>query len=355
MKNDIGEWELMKKSYKVCMVLIAVGCLVAFNWYILSRKPEPTADKTEDSTLTYYHMETSINQIGDVVVDKNNSKNIAFYSEEIVQPYELLNSKWLFLYSGERAHDSDRLWIHHYKDFKIQQYDIYTKKLVHEYEVSKFVEEEQEKKFVYFYKVRKIKDRHLLSMSIVSDLDKIKLYPKSVILDPESQVLSLMDTEDLPEDYTWIQDNQPDDYGKQLWIFKNFELTNEYTLLEMNGISATDGHSFIVEVSPSGSAHLVVSTSNLPEQNEALYTMFPGIKKYRDEAEDSEGYIIFLLDGQPSPEEILKLFLEEGEEISLEGLTLPADSTIDEQEHAITSFEEYYQWRDFEKKATIVY
>ena len=51
-----------------------------------------------------------------------------------------------------------------------------------------------------------------------------------------------------------------------------------------------------------------------------------------------EDIVTFYIGGAPTAEEILKLFLEDGEEISFEGCVLPAKLSIDEQDHEIRSF-----------------
>ena len=44
-------------------------------------------------------------------------------------------------------------------------------------------------------------------------------------------------------------------------------------------------------------------------------------------------------------EEVMRLLMEDGEEISFEGCVLPADESKDGEEHEIHSFEEFYQWK----------
>ena len=82
----------------------------------------------------------------------------------------------------------------------------------------------------------------------------------------------------------------------------------------------------------------------LPERNETLYAEFPGLAEY--EGSDDE-ILTFYISGSPTAEEILKMFMEEGEEISFEGCVLPANSSKDGQEHEIHSFEEYEQWCEY--------
>ena len=88
-------------------------------------------------------------------------------------------------------------------------------------------------------------------------------------------------------------------------------------------------------------AQIEMPKKYLPESNETLYKEFPGLKNYEGSEED---IVTFYIGGAPTAEEILKLFLEDGEGISFEGCVLPAKLSIDEQDHEIRSFDEYEQW-----------
>ncbi len=83
----------------------------------------------------------------------------------------------------------------------------------------------------------------------------------------------------------------------------------------------------------------------LPEQNEALYGMFPELEQYRGE---EYCYVCLYIGGYPTAEELLRLFMEDGQEISFEGVVMSGEYSIDGEEHEIHSFEEYEQWRAHE-------
>ncbi|WP_072525086.1 hypothetical protein [Clostridium sp. Marseille-P3244] len=88
--------------------------------------------------------------------------------------------------------------------------------------------------------------------------------------------------------------------------------------------------------------YIETSVKNLPENNEVLYGEFPGLKDY----EGSEDDIVSLyLQEELTDEEVMRLLMEDGEEISFEGCVLPADESNDDKEHEIHSFEEFYQWK----------
>ena len=82
----------------------------------------------------------------------------------------------------------------------------------------------------------------------------------------------------------------------------------------------------------------------LPENNEVLYGMFPELEQYRGE---ENCYVHLLIGGNPTDEELLRLFMEDGQEISFEGAVLEELWSIDGKAHEIHSFEEYEQWRNW--------
>lgn len=88
-----------------------------------------------------------------------------------------------------------------------------------------------------------------------------------------------------------------------------------------------------------------IAVSSLPENNAKLYEMFPEIKGIEMEEDDS---LTFYLD-EMSEEEIIKLFLEDGQEINYEGVKM-FRNTKDGEEHILTSKEEidqYYEANEF--------
>lgn len=85
----------------------------------------------------------------------------------------------------------------------------------------------------------------------------------------------------------------------------------------------------------------------LPEHNEVLYGMFPGLEQYRGE---EDCHICLYIAGNPTAEELLRLFMEDGQEISFEGVVLSGKDSIDGEDHEIRSFEEYEQWYDAERE-----
>jgi len=105
-----------------------------------------------------------------------------------------------------------------------------------------------------------------------------------------------------------------------------------------------DNNLFIYRDQVSGCA-INIKRSMLPKENQLLYTEFPGLKEYEGTDED---WVCLYFEKNLTQEEIISLFVEEGEEISFEGCVLRANDSIDGQDHEIHSFEELEQWVDVE-------
>ena len=92
-----------------------------------------------------------------------------------------------------------------------------------------------------------------------------------------------------------------------------------------------------------GTAKISLQAILLPEESQSLYSRFPGLRQFQGR-EDLEVNVV--ITGYPTAEEILEMFMEDGREISFEGLRLRYDWSIDGEEHEINSFEDFFRLRD---------
>jgi len=145
-------------------------------------------------------------------------------------------------------------------------------------------------------------------------------------------------------------------YHDQLRVF--FDWTQEpdpYYFLDINGFKLFDGEDYksptrsircvtgwdTQGVKNEGIAEVSITTYALPKENKELYSKFPGLKQYQGQ----EGLVAqIFLGNYPSAEEVMKLFLEEGQEISFEGCVMDGKYSIDGLPHEINSFAEFDQW-----------
>ena len=145
-------------------------------------------------------------------------------------------------------------------------------------------------------------------------------------------------------------------FNNQLRIF--FDWTQEpnyYQFLNANGFTLFQREDFKSQTKffycatgsgtqgyqDEGIAEVRIVTYALPKENKELYSKFPRLKQYQGQ----EGLVAqIFLGNYPSAEEVMKLFLEEGQEISFEGCVMDGKYSINGLPHKINSFEEFDQW-----------
>jgi len=136
------------------------------------------------------------------------------------------------------------------------------------------------------------------------------------------------------------------------WIAQHSPMYEDYdSFLEKNGILRGEGiGSFWFEshiLPTSDTVRVTLTANNLPMENERLYTLFPDLRQFRDHEDDSISINIILTGNHWTAEDILSLFMEDGQEITFEGVIMHGDFSIDGEEHEIHSFEDYFRLRDF--------
>lgn len=91
-----------------------------------------------------------------------------------------------------------------------------------------------------------------------------------------------------------------------------------------------------------GVVSIDMPASRLPMENHGLYSCFPELLELRGR---EDLWIQMMIGGFPSAEEITLMLIEDGEEISFEGLVLPKWLSIDSEEHEIHGFTDYNRLR----------
>lgn len=84
--------------------------------------------------------------------------------------------------------------------------------------------------------------------------------------------------------------------------------------------------------------------SRLPKENSELYQEFPELKKYHA---GSGKRIELYFAGYPDAEKVVRMLLEEGEEITYEGCVLSGEKSIDGEDHNISCMDDYIKWRNW--------
>ena len=125
------------------------------------------------------------------------------------------------------------------------------------------------------------------------------------------------------EEHRLLRNNLPNEMLEELYYFYSFPYQNYEGVFEVRGLA-----------------------EYLPQNNEFLYSLFPELEQYRGE---ENCYIYMLIGGNPSDEELLRLFMEDGQQISFSGGLLSGQYTIDGEDHEIYSFEDYERWRAYDE------
>ena len=116
------------------------------------------------------------------------------------------------------------------------------------------------------------------------------------------------------------------------------------SFLAMNGIETREVDDFRVNRTQFfGIVSVELWSDFLPEESESLYSRFPGLRQFQ--GQEGKRIHVILAD-YPTAEEIMELFMEDGREISFEGVIMPGNHSIDGEEHEIHSFEDYFRLRD---------
>jgi len=129
---------------------------------------------------------------------------------------------------------------------------------------------------------------------------------------------------------------------------------DECNFLEVNGYTPQDAGSYeaggiYISYSNSireGIVEVGMLAEELPKENAKLYEEFPGLKEYEGEPGEQAGLWIA---GHPDAEEVLRMVMEEGTEITYEGCVLEPRASIDGKEHEISCMDDYIKWRNWKQ------
>ena len=285
------------------------------------------------------------------LIETGEGKDVCFVSDERIRANDIVPGRYLVLSSvAGVSQDVDTGGkISHYSRYELHLYDLKNGELTKVIDVNKILEQKGGKDY-------QIEGISSCNTAEVEGKECIRLYMERIPngkddswktdrmylnIDVNTWDSFWMKTEDEREEVKIDSEVE-----RETSIFDEW---GEYSLVEANGFAVEEtedgkGKYFLVGAYPcwKGMVQIKMSTEYLPGKNEALYSEFPKLKEYQ--GEEGLAVCIYLSD-YPSAEEIFKLFMEEGQEVSFEGAVLDAELSIDGQEHEIHSFEEYYQWR----------
>lgn len=235
-----------------------------------------------------------------------------------------------------------------------QIYDLRTKELVREYTLEE-IEDRLPEEYILVYPCEEFyreKDGEPYIFLYVCHRNQVETRNSNYAIPGlYLEINVLNDTICLVDESSFISRKSVlEDYRRELDVFWSWGISEGYPLVIANGFSGEkeilteqDKKNKVLECYYGTSyVQLKVTGNGLPKNNSKLYGMFPNLKQYIG---NEDVTVNLLLSGAPSAEKIMKLVLEEGQEVSFEGCIMGAEYSKDGQEHEIRSFEDYYEWR----------
>lgn len=253
-----------------------------------------------------------------------------------------------------------------YNKFDTNVYEIATKKLIKKYtlkEIRPFLEE-QSKKDGMSYELHSVggdkmiesNNNNYIQIPLDYDWSEDKRFVNFgyLYININTDEMKIMDTS---LESKFVENEKDKQYKAVDYLYNEYMWKSlENSILINNGFSYVIPFDYYIDKSQKifslqykgsmkererGVVELIVSTNALPGHNQALYKKFPGLKEWQGQ----EGNMaIFHLSGYPTPEEILRLFVEDDKGVSFENCILSAKYSKDGKEHKIGSFEELDKW-----------
>lgn len=320
----------MKKSFIVLVAVVSILC---------------SGCKEKNEVIQY---DTGDDWESVELIEVGKEKNVCIVSSESLTGENIIPGKYLVLSSvaGERE-EIGTGYINHYSCYDINLYDLKSGELIKKIDVNELMEQEREYQITsnVSFKTVEVEGKECIRFVLEripdEEDDRWNTDCKYLYVNIDTLDAFTMTGE---EDEVRVTENS--DVKREMSIFDEW---GEYSLKDANGFSCQEKEGgkekyFYISEYPcwEGMAQVWMTTDYLPKENQALYSEFPQLKEYQGK----EGMDIWIyLSNYQSAEEIFKLFLEEGQEVSFEGAVLDAELSVDGQEHEIHSFEEYYQWR----------
>ena len=282
------------------------------------------------------------------LIEVGKEKNVCIVSSESLTGENIIPGKYLVLSSvaGERE-EIGTGYINHYSCYDINLYDLKSGELIKKIDVNELMEQEREYQITSNVSFRTVevegKECIRFVLERIPDEEDDRWNTDCKYLYVNIDTLDAFTMTGKEDEVRVIQNS---DIKREMSIFDKW---GEYSLTESNGFEYEDTGDeqekyFFISAYPNwkGIVRVRMSACYLPKENNELYSEFPELREYQGK----EGMDIWIyLSNYQSAEEIFKLFLEEGQEVSFEGAVLDAELSVDGQEHEIHSFEEYYQWR----------
>ncbi len=324
---------------KVCSYIILIMCVLCSCSYI-NNKTEYEKGMKWRARVNYYSSE--INQDGEIYSIQEINKDddfdtlTTFLPNKYVMCIDIIgNTTSIYkndygvLFRG--GADSNKT-----KKFSIKIYDIETNSLVKYIDVKKIIDSNVE-----------IQVQGLLSVLGSEIYNGIPYVTVRIERNP-NVLKKYEENRDMLlyinlEDESYFYKDLVNKYNKVVSIGKE-EIFNGSLLLQ----NTSDASLRVYNSDYEGRVEAYLYSSGLPQNNKILYTKFSKLKKYVEELskKNKKTKIEFVLSDNMTDEEIFRLFIQDGKDISFDGVIISAKDSIDGLPHKINNFNDFYKYME---------
>lgn len=302
------------------------------------------------------------------------SPNTGFHMRDFVAPDGIIS----VLEEGDMKQYSTRFYnpnVHRFKMARIELYNVVTGEKMDSYDILEIFQELEP--YLEGYQLGRRYDPQFLLGEVIYEstygeryvvwrLENIPTGPhtpretKYLVISMETREAFVY--RDIPEhlypgvgrDFVAIAENvaKQHELERQLRIFRSWDAGEDrvHHFLLNNGINTGQTGSYF-SVWPReeiyGQVEIRLCATRLPRDNPELYERFPRLKEF---AGQRDLRVIIILAGYPTAEDILSMFMEDSREISFENAYLREDWSISGERQRIESFEDFFEWLDWEEE-----
>ena len=336
-------------------VIVVVAVIKLWSWY------------AHESTWAEFYWARDLDSLIYASLSEMNENDIAFVIDN-EQPYPISRGSYIpghFVMRPDfvgRWRNNSVFWEYDWEKAQFHVYDFLTKERVKTIDLLSLLDDLEEdviEEFGYtqltlIYELETREDGELYLGFLLSEIESDSLDRRYLWLRMNFHT----DEVTLEESFSFERQNWTRagnrDFSLQMSVLGCEWNVGDYDIFSINGIEieAWDNiprSTFSVWKSDPesggfpGTAIITLQAKLLPKESQSLYSRFPGLRQFQGR-EDLEVNVV--ITGYPTAEEILEMFMEDGREISFEGLRLRYDWSIGGEEHDINSFEDYFRLRD---------
>lgn len=335
LKNKRGDFIVIKYS---CIILISyILCSCSYK----NNKLEYETGMEWGAKVNYYISE--VNQDDDEfytiqVLNKDDDFDTlaTFLPNKYVICIDILGNKKLIYEDNYKVSFRGEVYKNDVKKFLVKIYDIGTNREIKEVNVKKIIDENEDIQVQGFLSIVEAEIYNEVPYLTV----RIERNPNTLKNDEKNKDMVLYIN---LEDDSYFYRDFVNKYNKVVCIEREDVLRG--CLLAQN---ISKARLRIYSSDYEGKIAVYLNLYKLPQDNKVLYTKFPKLKGYVEELAKTKkrAEIEFMLSDKMTDEEVLRLFIQDGKDISFDGVIINAKDSVDGLPHKVNNFDDFYKYME---------